>query len=74
VPVVAAPPAPVYVVNQGPVYSGPGITVPVSNYYYSKGPKVAFPYVGGGYYKPYAPYPYDGRRRWKRVPPGPYLK
>lgn len=64
------PPAPAYVVNQGPVYSGPAISVPVSNYW-SGGPVRAYPYVGGGYrwggygyrtrYSSYAPAYYGPR-------------
>jgi hypothetical protein len=59
-------PAPLYVVNQGPEYSGPGLTVPFGTY--SPATNVAapgaYPYVAGrGYgYGPRYPRPYYGSR------------
>jgi hypothetical protein len=66
---------PVYVVNQGPTYTGSGLTVPVLNYW-SHGAVRAYPYIRGGHgyydagysYPAYAPayrrgyYPYHHRR------------
>jgi hypothetical protein len=58
----AAVPSPLYVVNQGPAYSGPGLTVPYGTY--SPGTNLAapgaYPYVAGrGYgYGPRYPRPY----------------
>jgi hypothetical protein len=43
--------APIYVVNQGPTYSGPGVmTYP--GYFDVPTPPAVYPYVGGGYYYP----------------------
>jgi hypothetical protein len=71
--VVAAPPEPIYLVNQGPVFTGPGHAIPRP---LPDAPRPAFyPYVGhvftgypygvdssGGYprgsYSPFAGYPY----------------
>jgi hypothetical protein len=59
-------PAPLYVVNQGPEYSGPGLMVPFGTY--SPATNVAapgaYPYVAGrGYgYGPRYPRPYYGSR------------
>jgi hypothetical protein len=38
---------PIYVVNQGPTYMGPAITVPILNYW-SHGALRAYPYIRGG--------------------------
>jgi hypothetical protein len=59
-------PSPLYVVNQGPEYSGPGLMVPFGTY--SPATNVAapgaYPYVAGrGYgYGPRYPHPYYGSR------------
>jgi hypothetical protein len=59
VEVMAVAPAPIYVVNQGPDYTGPGIIVPYHTWapaagYVAPG---AYPYRAGyGYYGPRPPY------------------
>jgi hypothetical protein len=51
--------APYYVVNHGPVYSGPGIVVAPGYFDLDPGLPVAYPYVGPHYwYRPYDGGPY----------------
>lgn len=65
----AAVPAPIYVVNQGPYYSGPGVMVPYGTYSPYNGVAGPYPYVGGYGYPHYAyhrhyyrrPYPHYWR-------------
>jgi hypothetical protein len=82
IPAVYTPPAPIYVVNQGPEYVGPGVTVPFHTYappaqyapppayppYYSHRyyPRVA--YGAHAYYHPhlYGPRLYGPRSYWRR--------
>jgi hypothetical protein len=45
---VSAPVAPFYLVDQGPVYYGPGVTRGPT--YFESGPSHLFPYVGSTYY------------------------
>ena len=73
----AAVPSPLYVVNQGPEYSGPGLTVPYGTY--SPGTNLAgpaqYPYVAGpGYgYGPRYPRPYyHSRFTYQRHDWNPY--
>ena len=49
---VVVQPVPVYVVNQGPVYSGPGLSDPRYGTWYAPRAVGAYPYVSGrpGYY------------------------
>jgi hypothetical protein len=62
----AAPcPTPIYVVNQGPVVSGPGIFVPPPITAACCGPATGYPYVGYGY-------PYIGPPYADPVPQGIY--
>ena len=48
-------PSPLYVVNQGPDYSGPALTIPFSTYSPKKAyvPAINYPYVGGYDYYPH---------------------
>jgi hypothetical protein len=59
-----AGPSPLYVVNQGPYFSGPGLTVPYGTYAPQEAyaPANNYPYVGGGYgyRRPYYARPYYG--------------
>ena len=54
----AAVPSPYYIVNQGPVYSGPGVMIPYGTYSPGTGlaNPAAYPYVGGPGYG-YGPRP-----------------
>jgi hypothetical protein len=57
---------PFYVVNHGPMYSGPGIVVAPGYFDLDPGLPVAYPYVGPHYwYRPYdgGPYAYPIRHR-----------
>lgn len=47
--------APIYIVNQGPQYSGPGIMIPSLNYSQGFAATGAYPYVGRYPYRPYYP-------------------
>ncbi len=62
--VQAAPIVQQYIVNQGPVYSGPMLTDYNPSIYYAPRAVGAYPYVSGGYGPGYAPrprpYPYRG--------------
>jgi hypothetical protein len=60
----APAPSAAYVVNQGPYYSGPGMMVPYQTYSpgYGLANPAAYPYIGGGYYRPGYPRPYYGAR------------
>jgi len=49
---------PIYVVNQGPTYTGPAVSVPILNYW-SHGALRAYPYIDGGYGYDYPRY-YQG--------------
>src|SRR5262249_37002308 len=49
---------PIYVVNQGPTYTGPAISVPILNYW-SRGAVRAYPYIHPGYDYDYPRY-YEG--------------
>ncbi len=64
-----APASPLYVVNQGPEYSGPGFMVPFGTYSPGTGvaPLAAYPYVGEPGYHPYG---YGVRRPYVR----PYMR
>ncbi len=64
VPPVA--PAPFYVVNQGPAYTGPGLMVPFKTWSPAAAfaPAIGYPYVPGPrYYRP--------TRHWRSYPRGP---
>jgi hypothetical protein len=73
-------PSPIYVTNQGPEFSGPGISVPYGTY--SPAPAYAppYPYMSGyrpyprmAYMRPYRPYMgprYYGPARWHGYPYG----
>jgi hypothetical protein len=50
---------PVYVVNQGPSYTGPGISVPILNYW-SHGGTRAYPYIRGGHHGYHQSHHYSG--------------
>lgn len=54
-PVVVVQPSPYYVVNQGPVYGGPGI-VTYPGYFDTWHRPAFYPYVSVDTYAPYAPY------------------
>ncbi len=56
VPAVYTTPAPLYVVNQGPAFEGPGLMVPYHSYAPSAeyAPPPAYPPYGGGYGGGYA--------------------
>ncbi len=49
--------APIYIVNQGPQYSGPGIMIPSQSYSPGEGVAApgAYPYIGRHPYRPYYP-------------------
>ena len=72
--VYAAVPAPLYVVNQGPQFSGPGVMVPFQTYSPYAGVAGEYPYVGHSYYRGYghpyygAHYAYHPHRYWYRRP------
>jgi hypothetical protein len=54
IPVVVVPsvvPVPIYVVNQGPIYTGPGI-VTYPGYFDTPVYRAPYPYVGADYYYP----------------------
>ena len=53
--VVVQPAAPYYVVNQGPVYTGPGI-VTYPGYFNEWVTPTYYPYVSVDYYSPRSPY------------------
>jgi len=74
-------PAPIYIVNQGPEYSGPGIMIPYTAYSPEAGLAApgTYPYVGRygyprygypGYGHPYyrARFAYQSHQRWHRHP------
>jgi hypothetical protein len=69
-------PAPIYIVNQGPEYSGPGIMVPYTAYAPEAGLAApgTYPYIGRygypGYGQPYyrARFAYHPHQRWHRHP------
>ena len=55
----AAVPTPIYVVNQGPDYSGPGVMVPYGTYSPYNGVAGRYPYVGDYAYRHrHQPYPH----------------
>jgi hypothetical protein len=75
-------PAPIYIVNQGPEYSGPGIMIPYTNYAPEAGLAApgTYPYIGhyryprygyARYGHPYygARYAYHPHRYWRRSYP-----
>jgi hypothetical protein len=71
-------PAPIYVVNQGPEYSGPGIMMPYRTWSPSVAAAIDYPYISRGYGRPYyhgARYAYRehgyGRPHWWRYPHRP---
>lgn len=71
-------PAPIYVVNQGPEYSGPGIMMPYRTWSPAVAAAIDYPYVSHGYGRPYyhgARYAYRehvyGHPRWWRHPHRP---
>lgn len=70
-------PSPLYVVNQGPAYTGPGIMVPYRTYSPAAAlaPAINYPYIGRRYARPYYPRGVYYRRRvvyhTRPVPP-PY--
>jgi hypothetical protein len=66
-------PSPIYVVNQGPAYTGPGIMVPYRSWSPapSYGPTSAYPYVPGyGAAGPRVVYRYVRRPYYSRRPHG----
>jgi hypothetical protein len=71
--VVYAQPAPLYVVNQGPAFSGPGVMVP---YRYYTPPMAAgpYPYLGGYRHHYYNPGPRYGYRGYGYRGPAPYWR
>ena len=80
-PVCVAVPTPIYVVNQGPVFSGPGPMISQIPDYAPRPYPGAYPYVGFvysgypyGYYAPWVgePAPYRVARPYWRLPAPAY--
>lgn len=61
-------PSPIYVVNQGPEFSGPGITVPYHTYSPAPAYSPPYPYMSG-----YRPHPYYPRTAYMRPYMNPYM-
>ena len=61
-------PSPIYVVNQGPAFSGPGISVPYHTYSPAPAYTPPYPYVPG-----YGPHPYYPRLAYARPYMHPYM-
>jgi hypothetical protein len=71
-------PAPIYVVDQGPDYSGPGIMIPYRTWSPAVPAAIDYPYFSGGYGRPYYHGPryaygarFYGHPRWWRYPHHP---